>query len=314
MKRLIIYFFWDKDGVVDDYIPCMLKSLKSFAAEMCMIVNGDINQEGKNKVKPYIDNLLVRENKGLDAEAYKYVIYHYGFDKLKEYDEVLCTNFTYFGPFYPLDELFDTMNKKDCDWWGLYRWPISNPIYHHIPSYFVAYRKSLLITEDFAQYWQTMKPIKTYRDSCLFHEQRQTIYYDERGYKNAVYFENHFKYKDNWSFHWPLKNADSLIIDERFPFIKRRNFFLETYMSGYDEALDNAIPYIKHYLDYDFNMIKDNILRTADKDLLERCNKKIKKNKFKSKFTFSKRKKSKYLEKANLMQKYVSLFTGIEIK
>ena len=30
MKRLGIYFFYDKDGVVDDYIPFFLRQLKPF--------------------------------------------------------------------------------------------------------------------------------------------------------------------------------------------------------------------------------------------------------------------------------------------
>ena len=45
MKRLLIYFFWDKDGIVDDYIPHMLKSFRPFATELCVVVNGEITDE-----------------------------------------------------------------------------------------------------------------------------------------------------------------------------------------------------------------------------------------------------------------------------
>lgn len=30
IKRLAIYFFYDKDGIVDDYIPYMLNDLKKY--------------------------------------------------------------------------------------------------------------------------------------------------------------------------------------------------------------------------------------------------------------------------------------------
>lgn len=316
MKRLIIYFFWDKDGIVDDYIPYMLKAFKPFTAELCMVVNGDINQTGQEKVKPYVDNLLIRPNKGLDAEAYKYALYQYGFDKLKEYDEVLCTNFTYFGPFYPLSELFGSMDARECDWWGLYRWPIANPIYHHIPSYFVAYRKSLLCSPDFEEYWKTMKTISSYAESCWFHEQRQTPYYDARGYKNAVYFENHFKYMDDWNDHWPLKDADKLIANERFPFIKRRNFFLDEYMYRYKNTLERAVHYICQNFDYDFKMISDNILRTANQVLLERSRRKFDKYKFNSEHALFKRKREENARKyqsAVLMREYENLLNRKDV-
>ena len=48
----------------------MLKSFRPFATELCVVVNGEITDQGRQKIKPYIDNLLLRENKGLDAEAY----------------------------------------------------------------------------------------------------------------------------------------------------------------------------------------------------------------------------------------------------
>ena len=315
MKRLLIYFFYDKDGIVDDYIPYVLKAFRPFCSEVCMVVNGNITEESKLKVQPLIDNMLIRENVGLDAEAYKYAIKHYGYEALKAYDELVCTNFTYFGPFSSMTEFWDTMDSKECDWWGVYRWPIANPIYHHIPSFFVGYRNSLLKDKAFEQYWETMKEIKTYADSCRFHEQRQTPYYDSLGFKNAVYFENHFKYMEDWNLHWPLKDADRLLKEDNFPFVKRRNFFWEEYTSRYKSTLDNIVSYIKNDTDYDFSMISKNILRTENYDIIKRYEKNKNKYKLYSKFHFKKLKRHEYRNRIQLLEKmkqYENLLKGSE--
>ena len=42
VKRLIIYFIYDKDGIVDDYIIYMLNALRQNASEIVAVVNGTL--------------------------------------------------------------------------------------------------------------------------------------------------------------------------------------------------------------------------------------------------------------------------------
>ncbi len=310
MRRLLIYFFYDKDGIVDDYIPYKLKAFKPYCSEICMVVNGQITEESKLKVQPLIDKLLIRENVGLDAYAYKHAIKHYGYDALKNYDEVVCTNFTYFGPFGSLDNFWNTMESKECDWWGVYRWPIADPIYHHIPSFFVGYRNSLLIDKAFEEYWETMQEINTYADSCRRHEQRQTPYYDMRGFKNAVFFENHYKYMDDWSVHWPLKDADKLITEDKFPFVKRRNFFFwERFILGYVSTLENLVSSLQNNMDYPFFLIQQNIGRSQCRKAIKKLKGKNFKYKLCSVLCVNKRQHYKMLLKhTKVIEQYENIF------
>ena len=48
IKRLGIYFFYDADGIVDDYVYYYLESLRPFCQELCAVINGKILEEGKN--------------------------------------------------------------------------------------------------------------------------------------------------------------------------------------------------------------------------------------------------------------------------
>ena len=108
VKRLIAYFIYDKQGIVDDYIIYMLCALKEHSSEIAVVVNGKLTSESREKLNQVTPVVMVRENKGLDVWAYKTVLDYYGWDKLVTYDEVIMMNFTIMGPVYPLSEMFES--------------------------------------------------------------------------------------------------------------------------------------------------------------------------------------------------------------
>ena len=83
VKRLAIYFFYDKDGVVDDYIPYLLRDLNENISELLIVCNGKLTVEGSAKFKELTPHLLVRDNTGLDVWAYKAGLEYYGWEKLE---------------------------------------------------------------------------------------------------------------------------------------------------------------------------------------------------------------------------------------
>ena len=261
MRRGCIYFFYDKDGIVDDYVIYFLKNFKKFCEKIIIVVNGNLTKAGQYALSE-IGEVLVRENKGLDAEAYKFALNYHGFDYYKQFDELVLCNFTVFGPIFPLDKMFSDMSQKECDWWGLYKWYTSAFIdYQHIPSFFVVYRKKLLQSADFKAYWDSLSEIKDYADSVKEHEQRQTPYYDNLGYKVSTWID-HNKYKDYWNFHWPLYCADDLLIKEKCPFVKRRTYFVENGYYIYPKQVNNISKFLANETSYDTNLITKNIIRT----------------------------------------------------
>ena len=128
VKRLIIYFIFDKNGIVDDYITYMLEDLKKNSTEIAVVCNGKLNVEGRKKLEKITSTIIVRENKGLDVWAYKTVLDYYGWEKLCSYDEVIMMNYTIMGPVYPLREMFETMGQKDLDFWGITKYSIKTEI------------------------------------------------------------------------------------------------------------------------------------------------------------------------------------------
>lgn len=280
MKRLGIVLFFDKDGIVDDYFVYYVKKLRPFYTELCIVVNEFLNPTGVQILTQLSDKLIIRKNVGMDVMAYKQAIESYGFDNIKQYDEMLLTNYTSFGPFYPLSEMFDAMDAKhDIDFWSVFKWPIDKkdvigidetPLtYDHLPSFFISYRKSLLQSEHFKEYWMTLPKIVTYMDSCIYHERRQTPYFENLGFKSGSYIDI-TKYKNKVSY-FPYICATNLIKNDRCPFIKRRQFFIvnKKFPCGYDNIL-SVIKFLKKKKLYDVSMIKNNIIRTQDVESLPR--------------------------------------------
>jgi rhamnosyltransferase len=282
IKRLVIFFFYDKDGIVDDYIPFMLNDINNNSSELLVVCNGKLNEEGKNKLKKLTNNILIRENKGFDVWAYKAGLEHYGWEKLTEFDEIVLMNFTIMGPLYPFKEMFDTMNKKNVDFWGI-------TIHHgapfdpfgkieygflplHLQSHFLAIRNDMIKSNDFHLYWTNRPMINTYEEAICLHEAIFTKKFENLGFIWDVYIDTRDLIGHSY---YPLFTSSlELVKNRKCPIIKRKNFFC-SYNNFLDftngEASIELFEFIKENLSYDINMIFDNILRTENQADIKDC-------------------------------------------
>jgi len=71
MKRLCIFCFYDKNGVVDSYIEYLLNDLRSCSAYIIVVVNGSVNFDGRLILQKYSNQIIIRRNMGFDGGAYK---------------------------------------------------------------------------------------------------------------------------------------------------------------------------------------------------------------------------------------------------
>lgn len=275
MKRAVLYFFYDGEGIVDEYNLYMLRDLKKSTQAIYVVVNGLLTEEGKRRFESVADDVYVRENKGLDVWAYKEGMQHIGWDVVTSYDEFIMMNHTNFGPVYSTTEMFSEMDKREVDFWGItkHNGHATDPynaceygyIPPHIQSSFIAIRKSMLKSEDFSKYWDNMPMIEGYVDSICRHEAVFTEKFTRLGYKSDVYV-NTDDLKDTCDYPLMLMPVE-LIKNRRCPVFKRKSFF-----NIYEELMDHTCgqptmelyEYLRNETDYDVNMIWDNLLRTAN--------------------------------------------------
>ena len=272
-KRLLIYFFYDRQGIVDRYVDYLLNDIMKSVDELIVVCNGLLNDEGKAVFAKYAkdENIIVRDNKGFDVWAYKTALEHVGYENLKNYSEVIMMNFTIMGPIYPFAEMFEEMDKRDLDFWGMtiFHKINANPydikygyIPTHLQSHFIAVRTDMLTSKEYINYWKNMPEIKSYMDAVGKHEAIFTKTFDDYGFNWDVYVDTKDLLKN--CHHPIILKPKELIENRKCPIFKRRSFF-----HNYDDILDyttgepalELFDYIKDHTDYDVNMIFENLLR-----------------------------------------------------
>ena len=173
-QRLGIYCFYDKYGHAASFIKTFLDDLMDNLDDLVVVVNGQLSDQARQLFSEYTKTIIVRENKGLDVAAYKQAILTLGWEKLESYDEVICLNDTVMGPVYPFREMFACMDRKDVDFWGITAYAgetvDKEQIPTHLQAYWHAYRRSLVSSPAFHEYWETMPLWKDYAEVTRKHE------------------------------------------------------------------------------------------------------------------------------------------------
>lgn len=280
VKRLVIYFFYDADGIVDRYVSYMLADVVKNCTELFVVCNGKLTAEGRKTFKKFTPYLLVRENVGFDVWAYKEALEHYGWDELGKYDEVVMMNHTIMGPLFPFAEMFEAMNGRDVDFWGItvFHKNMVNPfnisygyIPEHIQSHFIAVRNDMLLSPEFQSFWDNRPPIESYEDSVGKHEAIFTKYFSDKGFTWDKYVDTDDL--KGFTFH-PISFCPQRLIEEkRCPIIKRKTFFhpYEYLIETVGGQAKQLIDYLTENSLYDVGLIWENILRTCHMSDIRSC-------------------------------------------
>lgn len=274
-NRCGIFLFYDGDGIVDEYILYMLRDLKKSIAHLLVVCNGRPGEEGLKALEEVSDEVLIRANSGFDVGGYREGLFYIGFKELQKYDEVILFNYTFFGAIYPFAEMFDAMDERDLDFWGITKHhkvpfePYGRISYgympEHIQSHFIVVRRDMLMSTDYHRFMVDMKNPASYVDSICDYEAIFTKHFEDLGYKWDVYV-NTDRY-ENYAYCPIMFYTKDMLEQDRCPIIKRRSFFTD-----YSDYLINTCgapsaelyDYLCNNTDFDMNMIWDNILRVQN--------------------------------------------------
>ena len=275
-KRSAVYVLYDKDGVVDSYVTYMLQELLKVCDKLVVVCNGVLGDEGKASIEEITKEIIVRDNEGFDAWAYKTGMEYIGWDDLKDYDELILMNDTIFGPFYPFQTIFDEMDSRNVDLWGITKHGrFMNPdgltkkgvFPEHIQTYFLVMGKKVLESPEFQKYWENLPALKSWNATVSFFESQYTKHFADLGFSRDVYINTDKDLADFYDISFMILMPYEMVSDYKCPFIKRKCFTSE-YSTALTFAIGNsarkAYDYICENTGYDVDMIWEHILRTAD--------------------------------------------------
>lgn len=274
MSRLCIFVFYDSDGIVDEYVMYLLKEVKKICGRIIIASNNPLIFSEKAKLESITKEIIIRENIGFDAGAYKEILLSYiGFQELKKYDELILMNDTVYGPFYPLEKIFIKMEKK-YDFWGITKQAAFCTDYgiveENIQSYFLVFNSNVLNAKVFEKFWNMLPIPKTFKEDCIYFENTLSSVLIKAGFRWGAVVESdaYDSDKAQKNFNHYAYIMGQLVQKYNMPFLKKKPFATCDYSNTMQGELKYAINYLENHSDYDVNLIWKNILRTYSIDTL----------------------------------------------
>lgn len=265
---------YDSDGNLYDYLLYYLKQLRLVCDRLVLTVNGKINKSGYEKVNNVVDDIYIRENRGMDIVGYVDTVEKYiSLEQCFLYDEVILSNDTLFGPFISFKDIFNDMGKVRCDVWGLNI--AQSVIAKHIQSYFYCFRNGTIKIA--FEYWKSVDlPLNSTKEVFIgAYEIGVSRELTKRGKLLKAYsIENRYCVFNNPAFVLNYCN---------FPFLKKSiksnvlsiNSIICEYITcikNIEERYDYPIDYILDYLDKKYNIDLSRLVKELNVDKKNKAN------------------------------------------
>lgn len=242
MNRVAIFAHYDKNNIIDDYVIFYLKKLQKVSKDVIFVSCCDLPKDELDKLDCY---KVVQKHDEYDFGSYKR-----GFEfakkknLLKECDELIFANDSCYGPFKPLEKIFNQMSVNDCDFWGLTKNRIGfkkikngkvKDIYcPHIQSYFFVLRPQTFNSETFKNFINSIEYQENKNDIILKYEIGLTKTLEKAGFKSDFAIKDFYKTNNPTIFKWR-----KLYEETDFPFVKcsvlRLQNYLHTTIEGWKE-------------------------------------------------------------------------------
>ena len=287
-SRVCLFAAFDPQGVVDDYVVEYVRGLSNHA-DVYYLFDGYLHPGEVAKLAPYTKGAWAVPHGKYDFGSYSMLARDLvGWSVIEQYDEVVLANDSGYLV-RDLGDVFDEMDGRTCDWWGLQAskhdyhpyedhgplLPLAvakrrmigerhmNDIDHlHVSSYFLAFRSRVIRDPGF----------RRRLDAVVAQPQKALIIRKyEIGlsrYLMCAGFDVDTYIPDLYPFH-PLYNAAYFELLERgFPLLKR-NLLTENFghvpdLRNWKERVLAAAP------EADVDLVESNLLRVGPDDKLRR--------------------------------------------
>lgn len=283
-KRLGLFVFHDPDGIVDDYVVHLLRDLRRNLADLIVVANGKLSDEGRRKLEACTPEIHVRPNEGFDAGAWKEgLLVHCGFDRLRRYDELVLCNDSFFGPFYPFADVFREMDRRGDDFWGL---SVHGEVHgsglspygyrpRYLQTYFLVFGPRLLAAPAFREFWEAQPDGRRFEELAETFSALLTRHFADLGYSWSTYSDtSDLEAGRDRNFDHHTFNLYEMVANRRYPVVKRRSFLVpkEAYLRfGSGAELPDALEYVRTHSDYDLNLMFAHLLRRFGAGPLKEC-------------------------------------------
>lgn len=231
-NKLCIFSSYDSEGIIHDYVLYYLQELKKIDTDIIFVTTSPTLEEKEiEKIRPFVSSYIHRKNVGYDFGSWKTALDSINY---MEYEQIIFTNDSVYGPLFPLQSVFDDMKSRDYDVWGI---TDSYEIRYHLMSYFVVYNRSIIKNPLFAELWNS---ILFYKNE---HKQRIIEEY-EIGFSRKLY-KSSYKigaYCDYWTLIDKLVSKEDRLVNDLKISFRGLNPTLHLWRQGIEYKM---LPFLK---------------------------------------------------------------------
>ena len=228
MERLLLYVHYNQHNKVDNHVVYQLKQIRHIYDKLIFISNSQISSPDYEDLtkEVQIDYFLQRKNEGFDFAGWKDGLMLLGFETVSNYNSVTIMNDTCYGPLWDLLPHYEYYDEQDIDFWGMTSHPAMLPdrnfIPKHLQSYFIVFKKSLISSPYFAEFWERIRNFTTVQEAIEFGEIYLTTYFKGKGFKYSSLIENDVQ-QNKSTVNLTIVRPE-ILLDYKVPFIKVKAF------------------------------------------------------------------------------------------
>lgn len=247
-KRLAIFASFNKDGKIKDSVVYYIKNLKEITDGIIFVTDNPVIESELKKIEKYITVAQCLRHNEYDFGSYKF-----GFNLAKKYNlldginELILCNDSCYGPINNLKIIFNIMDKKECDFWGL---SSDTTVKNHIQSFFYVFKKNVFNHKSFDKYINKIRKQKNIIDVIKKYECTFTDYLEKQNFKSATLVPKiikDFSPEQNKTC-YPL----TLMKEYNYPLIKVKAFNNQIDLK---EPIEDSLKYIKENNEELYNII-----------------------------------------------------------
>jgi lipopolysaccharide biosynthesis protein len=147
--KSVVYVHFDESGVVHDFTLYQLHCFKSLGYGITFVTNSpSFPADQMPGLLPLCVHIIWRHNSGYDFGAYRDAILSLDTDSVTQ---LILTNDSIYGPFYPLQDLIDRCDPEKADVWGA---SDSREIGYHLQSCFLLFHGNAIRSDAFRNFWR----------------------------------------------------------------------------------------------------------------------------------------------------------------
>lgn len=253
--NVCVFAHYSSDCSVAEYVYYHLEALRLCHFDIVFVSTAtSLNDEELSRLREYCFKVVIRNNIGYDFGSWKCGLLYCGVD-LQKYENLLLTNDSIYSPIYPLKEIIASMNN---DMNGI---TDSYEIGYHLMSYFVLYKRSIFLSQEFLNAWREVRMLPNFLKGLIIrlYEVGMSKRMKRAGFKLGAFISAKtisLKYADSK----PISNLNvvhahwkDLILREKCPVMKVdlfRRFIRKGNFPDWQHAFQNSKYPVQLILDH----------------------------------------------------------------